>query len=225
METKEIRQSVLRNYDLVANDYGRDYGIYIEDKDVYAAFDKQLPQYGTILDLGAGAGRTHAYYSKKGYNYIGMDFSPKMRQTAYQIHGEFPYIIDDMVNIKNYFENNSVDAVFAIYSLFHLPTEDLYTVVADVYDVLKDGGIFLLSYQQGIGEEFADEPYLGELGKKSLYMNYQTNEEMKNILRLRYDPLYRREKVENIVGAINNGNATTSYSIVKKRVRNFNRIV
>ena len=73
-----------------------------------------------ILDLGAGTGRTYSYFSKKGYNYIGLDFSPKMRDEAFKIHGEFPYILDDMVNVKSHFKSNSVDAVFAVYSLFHL---------------------------------------------------------------------------------------------------------
>ena len=34
------------------------------------------------------------------------DFSKEMRDYAYKIHGKFPYIVDDMVNLKKYFANS-----------------------------------------------------------------------------------------------------------------------
>ena len=83
---------------------------------IYKAFEKELPKDATILDLGAGTGRTYAYFSKRGYNYIGLDFSPEMKKEAFRIHGEFPYVLDDMMNVKKYFKYNSIDAVFAVYS-------------------------------------------------------------------------------------------------------------
>ena len=118
------RNSVKNNYNLIAEQYGQDFGTYIEDLDVYKEFEKYLIKNAEILDLGAGTGRTYAYFNKKGYKYIGLDFSSKMKECAYKLHGEFPYIIDDMVNLKKYFANNSVDAVFAVYSLFHIPKTD-----------------------------------------------------------------------------------------------------
>ena len=85
-----------------------------------------------------------------------------MKNIAYRIHGEFPYIIDDMVNVKRNFTNDSLDAVFVVYSLFHLPNDDLNKLFSDVYDILKINGIFLFTYQIGQGEEMTDEPYLKE---------------------------------------------------------------
>ena len=118
-----------------------------------------------------------------------------MRDSAYKLHGEFPYIVDDMVNFKKHFDNNSVDAIFAVYSLFHLPIEDLKQVLSDIYDILKDNGVFLFTYQIGKGEEMADEPYLNEKGKKVLYMSYQTNEEIKSLLNMfSYTAIYRKDR-------------------------------
>ena len=125
MTAKQKRDSVKKNYDLIAKQYSEEFGNYIEDLDVYEEFEKNLTPNAKILDLGAGSGRTYAYFNKRGFEYIGLDFSKEMRDSAYKLHGEFPYIVDDMVNIKNHFHNNSVDAVFAVYSLFHLPIEDL----------------------------------------------------------------------------------------------------
>ncbi len=216
MNSREKRNSVKEDYDLIAAQYGKDFGILIEDVDVYEAFEKELPKEAIILDLGAGTGRTYAYFDKRGYDYIGLDFSPKMKDEAFRIHGEFPYILDDMINVKSHFDSSSVDVVFAVYSLFHLPKDDLRRVLSDVYDILKEKGIILVSYQLGDGEEFTDEPYLRESGKKKLYISYQTEEEMSSILKsLGFADVYRKEKIETVAGAIKN-NAITAFRLMRK---------
>ncbi|MBQ3310028.1 class I SAM-dependent methyltransferase, partial [Candidatus Saccharibacteria bacterium] len=135
----------------------------------------------------------------------------------FRIHGKFPFILDDMVNVKDHFDSNSVDAVFAVYSLFHLPEDDLHKVLSDVYDILKTNGVIVLSYQLGTGEEFADEPYLGENGKKMLYMNYQTNKEMESTLSsIGFADIYKKEKTETDDKAINNNDAVTVFRIMRK---------
>lgn len=217
LTSKQKRNSVKKNYDLIAKQYSFDFGTYIEDLDVYEEFEDHLVKNAKILDLGAGTGRTYAYFNKKGYKYIGLDFSKEMKEYAYKIHGEFPYIVDDMMNLKKYFDNNSVDAVFAVYSLFHLPFEDLKKLLLDIYDILKVNGVFLFSYQIGEGEEMADEPYLKEKGKNVLYMNYQTNDVIKKLLNLySYKELYRKEKIETSAKAINSNDVITSFVLVKK---------
>ena len=217
--SKQKRDSVKKNYDLIAQQYSAEFGKYIEDLDVYKEFEKHLNENAKILDLGAGSGRTYSYFNERGYEYIGLDFSQKMREYAYELHGEFPYIVDDMINLKKYFVNNSLDAVFAVYSLFHLPLEDLKQLLSDIYDVLKDDGVFLFSYQIGRGEEMVDEPYLKENGKKVLYMSYQTNDEIKKLLDLfAYSEIYRKEKIETSDSAINSNDVTTAFVLVKKQL-------
>ena len=211
MNSENKRNSVKRDYDLIAEQYAKDFGTYIEDLDIYAVFEEQLPEKAIILDLGAGTGRTYSYFNEKGYNYIGLDFSGKMKEYAHKIHGEFPYILDDMVNIKSHF------AVFAVYSLFHLPDEDLRKVLKSIYDILKENGVFLLSYQVGTTEEFTDEPYLGEKGSKVLYMNYQTEEKFNALLNtVNFVEIYKKEKIETVEGAINSNNNITIFKILKK---------
>ena len=217
MNSEDKRDNVKKDYDLIAKQYAKDFGSYIEDLDIYEEFEKELPENATILDLGAGTGRTYSYFSNKGFNYIGLDFSSKMKEEAFKIHGEFPYILDDMINMKKYFNNNSVDAVFAVYSLFHLPKEDLRKVFTDVYDILKVNGVFLFSYQLGNKEEFVDEPYLREKGKNALFMSYQTDEEIESIINnFKYIEINKKEKIETVNGAINKNNSITSYRILKK---------
>ena len=123
-----------------------------------------------------------------------------MKDCAYNLHGEFPYIVDDMVNVKKYFSNNSLDAVFAVYSLFHLPKNDFNNLFSDVYDILKVNGLFLFTYQIGQGKDMVDEPYLNEKGKNSLYMCYHTNEEINDLLHsFSYTELFKKQKIKYLL--------------------------
>lgn len=217
MTDSEKRESVKKDYDLIASQYSKDFGNFIEDLDIYQVFESYLDKDATILDLGAGSGRTYSYFHNKGYKYIGLDFSKKMKEYAIQLHGNFSYINDDMVNLKEYFSDDSVDAIFAVYSLFHLPNRDLKNLFSNVHDILKDDGIFLFTYQVGLGEEMTDEPYLEDKGKNVLYMNYQTDDEINNYLsEFSFKEIFRKEKVETTETAINSNNITTVFIIVKK---------
>ena len=57
------RQSVQKNYDLIAEQYSNEFGTYIEDLDVYEKFEQHLVENAKILDLGAGSGRTYSYFN------------------------------------------------------------------------------------------------------------------------------------------------------------------
>ena len=217
MNSLDKRNSVKKDYDLIAENYSKEYGTYIEDLNIYEEFENYLEPKSTILDLGCGTGRTYSYFNKKGYKYIGIDFSSKMMEYAFKIHGEFPYILDDIVNIKNYIKDNSINAVFAVYSLFHLPLEDLKKVIDDVYDVLKDNGVFLLSLQLGNGEAFVDEPCLKENGKNVLYMNYLTKDEIYDLFKDKFDIIYETEKHEQSNISIGEDGNDAIYVIVRKR--------
>ena len=64
------RQSVQKNYDLIAEQYSNEFGTYIEDLDVYEKFEQHLVENAKILDLGAGSGRTYSYFNKQNLSLI-----------------------------------------------------------------------------------------------------------------------------------------------------------
>ena len=66
ISSKQKRESVKKDYDLIAKQYGDEFGSYIEDLDVYREFEKNISKEGTIVDLGAGTGRSYAYFNKDG---------------------------------------------------------------------------------------------------------------------------------------------------------------
>ena len=63
----------------------------------------------------------------------------------------------------------------------------------------------------------ADEPYLNEKGKNSLYMCYHTNEEINDLLHsFSYTELFRKQKMEISPSAINSNSVTTVFILAKK---------
>ena len=106
------------------------------------------------------------------------DFSINMMNNAKRLFPDIKYILDDILNIKDNFKDNSVDGIIALYSLFHIPKENMSELFSNIKDVLKDNGVFAFSFQLGVGEDFVDEPYLNENGKNILYMNYYSKEEI-----------------------------------------------
>lgn len=214
----EKKETVQKNYDIIAEDYANEFGFYTEDLDVYDELAKYLDKDSNVLDLGAGTGRTYAYFNKRRIKYVGLDFSNEMKNHAFKLHGNFPYIVDDMINVKKYFDNGSIDAVFAVYSLFHLPKEEFIKTITNVSEILKNNGLFLFSYQEGDNEEMADEPYLGEKGKGMLYMNYMKKEEINSLLeKYSFEELYRKEKIETAESAINSGENKTIFILARKK--------
>lgn len=176
------RESVKTNYDTIANDYCAEFGRKYEDIDVINKFMSNLKSNAKILDLGAGTGKLTDLFIKKGYESICYDFSKEMMKKSQEYYPNLPYVLDDMINMKEHFDNNTFDGIIVFYSLFHIPREDLSNVFSDISDLLKDNGILCFVVQIGSGEAFIDEPYLKEQGKGVLYFNFFTKELIDTIL-------------------------------------------
>lgn len=110
------------------------------------------------------------------------------------------------------------DGIISLYTLFHIPKENLEQLLVDINDILNENGIFCFSFQLGNGEKLIDEPYLKEKGKNILYINYLSKNELFSLLdKSNFDVIYeieKREEGENVLGE--NGNDAI-YIISKKR--------
>ena len=63
-----------------------------------------------------------------------------------------------------------------------------------------------------------EEILVYDIEYETLYMNYQTNEEIEELLKLlSFTKIYRKEKIETSESAINSNGVTTVYMIVKKK--------
>ena len=83
----------------------------------------------------------------------------------------------------------------ACYSLFHIPHEEIETVFNSIKDLLRAGGLFCFVAKLGKGEEWLDEPYLKENGKRVLYMNWMTKKQINTLLKKAgFKKIYQVEK-------------------------------
>ena len=218
MNSIDKRNSVKIDYNLIADQYYKEFRATLEDIDLIKKFESYLEKDSLIIDLGGGSGKLTNYLNEKGYKAICYDFSENMKKYAEKTYPNIQFILDDIVNIKKHFSEKSINGIIAMYSLFHIPKENINQLFKDINNVLKDQGLFCFSLQLGNGEEFVDEPYLKENGKNVLYMNYLAKNEIYDLLdESNYDIIYETEKHEmgdNVIGEDGND---AIYIISRKR--------
>ena len=218
MNSIDKRNSVKKDYDLIAKQYFEEFGTIIEDIELIEKFESYVEKGASIIDLGGGTGKLTNYFNEKGYKATCYDFSENMMKYAKEIFPNIQYILDDIINIKKYYKENEIDGIIAMYSLFHIPKENINTLFLDINNILKENGLFCFSMQLGNGEEFADEPYLKEDGKNVLYMNYINRNQIHELLNeSNFEIIYETEKHEegdNVIGE--NGNDAI-YIIARKK--------
>lgn len=88
-----------------------------------------LPSRGWALDHGAGRGRNRAFIQGLGYRYVGIDLQPARGVT----------IICDAAHLP--FRDGVFDFVNSPFVFEHL--KDPFTSCAEIFRVLKPGGVFL----------------------------------------------------------------------------------
>lgn len=217
MNSIEKRENVKKDYDLIADQYCDEFGVELEAKDIIDNFKSNLTIGAKVIDLGGGSGKVTKYLINNGFDAVCYDFSEKMKNNALRLFPKLPYILDDIINIKNHFNDNTVDGIVALYSLFHIPKEELKNLFYDINNVLVENGTLCFSLQLGSGESFVDEPYLKEAGKNVLYMNYVSKKEIYDILfENNFEILFEKEKREigdNVLGEDGND---AIYIICKK---------
>lgn len=180
--SEEKRESVKRDYNIIAEEYSAEFGKKYEDIEVINKFLSKMKEHSKILDLGGGTGKLTDLFIKRGHNSICYDFSEEMMRKSREYYPNLPYILDDILNMEKYFDRDTFDGIIAFYSLFHIPRENIDYVFSNIRDLLKENGIFCFVVQLGDGEKFIDEPYLKEKGKNILYVNFFTHEIINKLL-------------------------------------------
>lgn len=98
-----------------------------------------------ILEMACGTGNLTYQMVSRGYNLVSFDLSSEMLTKAYEKLNRFKNIRllnQDMINFKL---NKKFDSVISICDSINyiIRPEDLYKVFENVYNHLKDGGIFI----------------------------------------------------------------------------------
>jgi SAM-dependent methyltransferase len=147
-------EQLRRISELTIAHYGRSAEAYWDgtrDHDVnqnYAALLDAMecdPPY-SILDLGCGPGRDLRYFRSLGHDVVGLDGSTEFVAMA-RSYSECGVLQQDFLAMK--LPESRFDGIFANASLFHVPSQELPRVLAELSATLRSRGCaFLLKLER-----------------------------------------------------------------------------
>jgi malonyl-CoA O-methyltransferase len=94
-----------------------------------------------VLDVGAGTGRLSVALAHRDAQVTALDISPKMLEKIKRKNNKIQTVVADVEALP--FENETFDIVSAAFLIVHL--KDLTRFFDEVYRVLKDGGLFVVT--------------------------------------------------------------------------------
>jgi len=104
----------------------------------------------TILDFGCGPGRDLKTFSDLGHIAVGLDGAAQFVELA-RAYSACEVWQQDFLQLD--LPNDRFDGVFANASLFHVASQELPRVLAELYATLKPGGVLFTSNPRGRNEE------------------------------------------------------------------------
>lgn len=157
-----MREKVRKGYE--AGDYEGEYRNNREvrkpEKKLFEKLFEDMPEEGTILDLGCGTGEPFDQYMvQKGYNVKGVDLVEKHVHAARQRVPEAEFIQGDFFDVDP--EQEKFDAVVSFYAVFHLPREKHEKFFNHINQLLKDDGTVLVTVGGEEMDEYSEEDWSG----------------------------------------------------------------
>jgi ubiquinone/menaquinone biosynthesis C-methylase UbiE len=136
------------HFDQIANDYRAQFSDHVwqhlfqkKDQKLRQALLEAGIRQGIGLDLGCGLGLQCQALSKESYSIYGIDMAFNLLRHARQLG--VPAVQADALQLP--YPDHSLDFVYTIGVLHHLPGADLQSRVADeVSRILKPGGLFII---------------------------------------------------------------------------------
>jgi SAM-dependent methyltransferase len=126
----------------------------------------------TILDFGCGPGRDLKTFAALGHVPIGLEGAARFVEMARTDTGceewQQDFLRLDLPNAR-------FDGVFANASLFHVPSEQLPTVLRQLHDTLKSGGVLFSSNPRGENEEGWNRGRYGRYHDLAAWRGWMTN--------------------------------------------------
>jgi SAM-dependent methyltransferase len=128
-------------------------------------FVRQTKGRGRALDLGCGTGRHTICLAQRGYKVTAADLSRKaLRLTAKRLEEESlsaHLVCCDMASLP--FRPRSFEVVLSIHTLYHQRLDGIKMSMAQIHDILSDGGQALLTFNStkshAYGEGTQIEPH------------------------------------------------------------------
>lgn len=113
------------------------------------AFMAALPDNARVLDFGCGPGQAASVMISSGHRVDAWDASPDMANIAADRFGvDVRVATFDMLSARARY-----DAIYANFSLLHLPKDEMPDALARIATALKPGGLLHLGLKTGRGEQ------------------------------------------------------------------------
>jgi SAM-dependent methyltransferase len=134
----------LKYYEINATGFSES-TVKVDLTEVQEKFLALIPEGGTVLDFGCGAGRDTKAFLERGYKVEAVDGSEKLCEIASEFTG---------IEVKQmlFYELNEVekyDGIWACASILHLPKAELKTVMNKMIRAVKQGGYIYTSFKYG----------------------------------------------------------------------------
>lgn len=182
------------------DEYNKTTRIMVPDEHLVRFIQKTFPDVEKrksikILDAGFASGRHLVYLTEQGFDVSGFDYSEESIKfaTRWLKHEGLLSRVDikkaDMLNLP--YKNNSFDIFIEIGMIEHFFWEDREKAIAEVYRVLKPGGIFFFNvkkigdYLIGGGPETEKNTYLiNEPFIQNTPFHFFAESELKELLKM-----------------------------------------
>jgi SAM-dependent methyltransferase len=144
-QTRNTQES----YDRVAAEYSQRIGDELDHKPL----ERQLLDRfaagvtGRVCDLGCGPGHIAAYLHERGADLFGVDLSPGMVEQARLRYPVIPFEQGDMRALT--VDDGALGGIVALYSIIHIPRQEVAAVLGELRRVLQPGGSLLIGFHQG----------------------------------------------------------------------------
>lgn len=145
----EQARNTQESYDRVAAEYNEHIGDELDHKPL----ERQLLDRfaasvsGRVCDLGCGPGHIAGYLRERGADVFGIDLSPGMVEQARQRNPGIPFEQGDMRALK--LDDGALGGIVALYSIIHIPRQDVAGVLGELRRVMQPGGSLLIGFHQG----------------------------------------------------------------------------
>ena len=143
-------------------------------------FCKELPERGSVLDIGSGTGLPFAkMFLEKGFRYLGVDISSQMVKIARK---NVPLAKFKEISMTDLNYNKEFDGVFSHYSMLLLSPQLFKSVAKRVVKSLKWNGLFYISLNEPkVKDADLDEDVICEIMGETMYSRAYTEEEILDV--------------------------------------------
>jgi len=157
-QLRRISELTIAHYDRSAEAYWdgtRDHDVNQNYAALLDAIEGDPPYF--ILDLGCGPGRDLRYFRSLGHDVVGLDGSTEFVAMA-RSYSECEVLQQDFLAMK--LPESRFHGIFANASLFHVPSQELPRVLAELSATLRSRGVLFCSNPRGNNEEgFSGDRY------------------------------------------------------------------